>query len=184
MHSPHRWSGESRESLKGLPHFEQTGDTTQGIWSQHLPHQELWGRLSILWQPAQLLGRHKSRTTDPANSKADPIRQRAFRNIGSVWPGLSASIFAGSIVDVLHPPLFCYRLFDNANFISYGFKRPFRITKCHIFIKTSIGYGMKKQRRLPVCNRFTSSPAPLLLLKGKAQGTELKNNKKIFNFIK
>src|SRR5208283_3875392 len=65
MHSPHRWSSESGASLKGLPHIGQRGDTAQGISFQHRRHQELWGRLSILWQPAQFLGRHKSRRIDP-----------------------------------------------------------------------------------------------------------------------
>ena len=73
MHSPHRWSSESGASLKGLPHIGQRGDTAQGISFQHRRHQELWGRLSILWQPAQLLGRHKSRRIDPANLNPAPI---------------------------------------------------------------------------------------------------------------
>ncbi len=73
MHSPHRWSSESGESLKGLPHVGQRGDATQGISFQQPLHQDLRSCVSILWQPAQLLGRHKSRRTDPADLKPDPI---------------------------------------------------------------------------------------------------------------
>ena len=102
MHSPHRWSGESGESVKGLPHLGQRGDMTHGTFSQHPRHQELWGRVSICRQPAQLLGRHKSTMTEQANFNPDPIKPSAGRkaNLFSTGrrasiPGLSRSVSGG-----------------------------------------------------------------------------------------
>ncbi len=93
IHSPHRWSSESGESLKGLPHIGQRGDTTQGISFQQRRHQELWGRLSILWQPAQFLGRHKSRRIDPANLNPDPIPRSLPDNEYRITDAGSWSLF-------------------------------------------------------------------------------------------
>src|SRR5208337_4428488 len=102
MHSPHRWSGESGESVKGLPHLGQRGDMAHGIFFQHPRHQDLWGWVSICWQPAQLLGRHKSTRTEPANLNPDPIEPSAGRkaNLFSTGrmapiPGLSKSVLGG-----------------------------------------------------------------------------------------
>jgi hypothetical protein len=124
MHSPHRWSGAPPESLNGLPHPGQKGDATHGILLQQSLHQDLWGRLSILWQPAQILGRIKSTRAGPAYLNPDPIEMSADRNVGRFPTGGRAPIssFSSPIAFNFCRIALCS---DAARFLDNSFARPF-----------------------------------------------------------
>ena len=138
MHSPHRWSEEWGESVKGLPHPGQRGDMTQGIFSQHSRHQDLRGWVSILWQPAQLLGRHKSTRTEPANFNPDPIEPSADRKADHMLSASSSTFRA--------------RLSKTESFIPKPFGREYTIAQVdrpHFLVPEGfIGHEMRQVKEL------------------------------------